>query len=195
MHIADGILPLSACAAAHAALWPAVWWTGRDAEPQEIVRLGVVSSALFAVSLVHVPLGGASVHFGLYGLAGILAGRRLPLALAAALLLQALLFQHGGLLTMGVNTWNMLAGGWLALLAWQRLPGPAGLRAGLAGAAGVMIPALLAAAELQLAGYGRGFWAVAGFYLPVALAEGVFAAAAVRFLLRSGGLAEHARQV
>jgi len=103
MHIADGILPVAWCGAAHGVSWGALYWLGRKIETEEGVRLGVLASATFVVSLIHFPLGGTSVHLGLYGLAGILAGRRAFPVIFAALLFQTVLFQHGGLLSLGIS--------------------------------------------------------------------------------------------
>ena len=143
MHIADGIIPNAWCGAAHAAAWAGVYGFGRKVEPSEIVRMGLLASAMFAVSLVHFPIGGTSVHLGLYGLAGILLGTRAIPVIFAALLFQTLLFQHGGLLSLGLNAVNMGAGALTAAILW-RLPvlKPATVpKAFLCGFAGIAIPA------------------------------------------------------
>lgn len=51
-----------------------------------------------------IPIPPSSVHPLMCGLIGIIVGRRAPLAFFPALLLQALLFQHGGITTLGANT-------------------------------------------------------------------------------------------
>lgn len=182
MHIADGILPAVWCGAAHGASWGALYWLGRKVETEEVVRLGMLASAAFVVSLVHFPLGGTSVHLGLYGLIGILAGRRAFAVLFAALLFQAVLFQHGGLVTLGVNAWNMGLGALAAACIWRLGAGPEWVRAFLAGFVGLLLPAMLIAGEFALAGYGKGFAFVAMLSVGVAAAEGLLTVAAVRFL-------------
>jgi cobalt/nickel transport system permease protein len=185
MHIADGILPVAACLAGHAAAWPAVYVCGRRVEPREASRMGLLAAAAFVSSLVHFPVAGTSIHLGLFGLLGVLLGRRAFPVVFSALLFQALLFQHGGLLTLGVNALNMGAGALAGWAVW-RLPGVAeGARAFGAGFVGVMTPALLMAAEFSLAGYGKGFYFVAGLYALAAAVEGAATAAAVGFLRRT----------
>lgn len=186
MHIADGIIPNLWCGAAHGLAWAGVYGFGRKVEPSEIVRMGLLASAMFAVSLVHFPIGGTSVHLGLYGLAGILLGARAIPVIFAALLFQTLLFQHGGLLSLGLNAVNMGSGALIAALLWRA---PLSRRAVLAkafacGFAGIAVPALLLATEFSMVGYGKGFFFIATLYAAAGALEGAITAAAVSFLLR-----------
>lgn len=182
MHIADGIIPNVWCGAAHAVSWASVYWLGKNLETEEVVRLGMLASASFVISLIHFPLGGTSVHLGLYGLAGILAGRRAFPVIFAALLFQTVLFQHGGLLTLGLNALNMGAGALLAAALWRIKAGPEAMRAFLCGLVGVLTPALLIATEFSLAGYGKGFFLMAALYLGAAIVEGLLTMGVVAFL-------------
>jgi cobalt/nickel transport system permease protein len=92
---------------------------------EKLPETALVSAALFLASLVHVPLGPSSIHLTLLGLAGILLGWSAVPALFIALLLQGLLFQFGGLLSLGVNTAVMgtaaLAGGGVYRLLLPRI--------------------------------------------------------------------------
>ncbi len=185
MHIADGILPAPVCIAAHVAALGGVSLLCRKVEPREVPRMGLMAAMTFTASLIHFPLGGTSMHLGLFGLAGILLGPRAFVVVYASLLLQAVLFQHGGLLTLGVNALNMGSGALLACLCW-RIPGlPAAGRAFLAGFTGTQLPALLMAGEFALAGYGKGFFVIAGLYLALATLEGIITGATVTFLERT----------
>ncbi|MFP5238842.1 MAG: cobalt transporter CbiM [Acidobacteriota bacterium] len=128
MHISEGILsaPVLASGAALAAVGLGVGI--RKLEGEALVRTGVLSAAFFAASLVHLPLGPASVHLILSGLMGAMLGWAAFPAIFVGLLLQALLFQFGGLTVLGVNTVVMglpavLAG--LALRPLLRKGGPA----------------------------------------------------------------------
>lgn len=76
-------------------------------DPESIPKVGVLSSAFFVASLIHVPIGPTSVHLVLNGLMGLLLGWAAFPAIMIALLLQGVLFQFGGLTTLGVNTVNM----------------------------------------------------------------------------------------
>jgi cobalt/nickel transport system permease protein len=182
MHIADGIVPNLWCAAAHGVSWAGVYWLGRRVETEEVVRLGMLASASFVISLIHFPMGGTSVHLGLYGLAGIVAGRRAFPVIFAALLFQTMLFQHGGLLALGLNALNMGTGALLAAALWRWKAGPESVRSFMCGFVGVLAPAFLIALEFSLAGYGKGFFFMAALYMSVALLEGLLTMIVVAFL-------------
>ncbi|HPW16812.1 MAG TPA: CbiM family transporter [Candidatus Aminicenantes bacterium] len=185
MHIADGILPVGAAAAADALALGTVSVLSRKIKAAEIPETGLMASALFLASLLHFPVAGTSVHLGLYGLAGVLLGPRSVPAVFVALLFQSLLFQHGGLVALGVNTVNMGLGALAAWLLW-RAPGRAGApRAFAAGFAGILVPAALMILEFRLIGYGRRILFLALVYVAVAALEGVLTAAAVAFLRKT----------
>ncbi len=182
MHIADGILPETACISGYVASAVGIWLFGREIEPEEVVRMGLISSAIFVISTFHFPVGGTSVHLGLYGLAGILLGRRSFPVIFTTLLFQALLFQHGGIFSLGVNAVNMGIGCLSAALIWRMKSIPEGARAVVAGFVGAMLPALMMALEFYLAGYGKGFTVVATIYSVVSLIEGAVTSFIVAFL-------------
>lgn len=71
---------------------------------EEIPKVSLVASAVFVASLIHIPIGPSSVHLIFAGLAGIMLGRAAFPAVFLAVLLQAIIFQHGGITTIGVNT-------------------------------------------------------------------------------------------
>lgn len=182
MHIADGILTEGPCIAAQAVSLAGVWFFGRKIEPEEVVRMGLISSAVFVVSTFHFPLGATSVHLGLYGLAGILLGRRSFPVIFTTLLFQALLFQHGGILSLGINALNMGTGALVAAAIWRMKSIPEGSRAVAAGFLGAILPAMMMALEFYLAGYGKGFSVIATLYTVVALIEGAVTSFIVTFL-------------
>jgi len=108
MHISDGVLS------------PQVWVSGyvitvglttyilaKKTDVSDIPKVSVVTSAIFVASLIHVPVGPTSVHLVLSGLAGITLGWSAFPAIFVALILQAFLFQHGGITTIGINTVNI----------------------------------------------------------------------------------------
>jgi len=95
-------------------------------EDDEIPRIALLTAAFFVVSLIHVPVPGlpSSAHLLFNGLLGVVLGRRAALAIPLGLLLQAILLQHGGLTTLGVNTCVMVLPAllaWQMFTAWQRL--------------------------------------------------------------------------
>jgi cobalt/nickel transport system permease protein len=182
MHIADGIIATEILVTANVVCVGALYLAGRRVEPEEIPRMGFVGASLFAVSLLHFPLAGTSVHAALLGLAGILLGRRVLPVLFVVLLFQALLFQHGGLLSVGLNTLNQAAGALVASVIWRSPLTSVVARAFLAGSVAILLPALLMGVEFMLSGYGRGMVYLLSLYWVVAVVEGVLAATAVRFL-------------
>jgi cobalt/nickel transport system permease protein len=184
MHIADGVLSLEICLAADAAAVAGVYCFGRRIRSEEVPRMGLMAAALFTVSLLHFPLAGTSIHLGLMGLAGILLGRRAFPVVFATLLFQSLLFQHGGLVTVGVNTLNMGGGALLAWLLWKFKPIPPVIRAFVAGFAGILLPAALMSLEFHISGYGRSIFYLMYVYVLTGAIEGVLTAVAVGFFRR-----------
>jgi cobalt/nickel transport system permease protein len=69
-----------------------------------IAKAGILSAAFFVASLIHVPVGPANAHLILNGLVGLLLGWAAFPAILVALVLQAVLFQFGGITGLGVNT-------------------------------------------------------------------------------------------
>jgi cobalt/nickel transport system permease protein len=181
MHIADGIIAAEIAVAADAAAVGALYFFGKRTASEEIPKMGIMAAALFVASLIHFPLAGTSVHLGLFGLAGILLGWRSVPVVFIALLFQSLLFQHGGLLSLGINVFNMSAGAAAAYIIWRMRPVPEIARAFLAGFAGIIVPALLMAAEFELSGYGRGIYYLMSVYAAVAAVEGILTVVIVGF--------------
>lgn len=161
----------------------------RRLDDEQLPRVAVVTAAFFVISLIHIPLGVTSAHLVLNGLVGLLLGWVAFPSLLVALLLQALLFGHGGLLALGVNTVTMavpavvchyLCGPWVA--------GPSAGRAlagaVLAGAVGVLGGAVLTAVVLWIAGeeFSILAGAVIGFHLVLAAVEGLVTGSVVLFV-------------
>jgi cobalt/nickel transport system permease protein len=117
-------------------------------------------------------------------LAGIILGKRSFPVIFTALLFQSLIFQHGGLLTLGVNAINMGAGAFVATMIWSIAKLPVYLRALLAGLAGIIIPALMMVTEFRLSGYGTGIGLLLAIYLLAAIIEAAITLSAVKFFLR-----------
>jgi len=107
MHISEGILApvILAGGGALTAAGTAVGLKSLDYE--EIPSLGILSAAFFVASLIHVPIGPVSAHLVLNGMLGLFLGWKAFPAILVGAALQALLFQFGGITTLGVNTLNM----------------------------------------------------------------------------------------
>lgn len=191
MHIAEGVLPgWMLCAGA--GLTAGGTWLGlRAMEEERLPQTALLSAAFFVASLIHVPLGPTSVHLLLNGLNGIVLGWIAFPSLLVALFLQALLFQFGGITTLGVNTFNMAFPGVVAWLLFGGMArrggrGLVALAGVLTAVLGVGLGALLVAGELALT--ARGFLPVARLalvaHLPVMGIEAVLTAATLSFLRR-----------
>lgn len=107
MHISEGILSLPVIATGYAVSAVGVGVSLKGLKDKDIVKTAVLSAAFFIASLIHVPIGPSNVHLILNGLLGLLLGPVSFCAIFVALLLQAILFQFGGLTSLGVNTFNM----------------------------------------------------------------------------------------
>lgn len=108
MHIPDGILPASVCITGYAATGGFTWYSlrqiNRDPNPQEnIPKASLLTAAFFVASWIHIPIPPTSVHLILNGLLGTMLGYYAFPAILIGLFFQAVMFQHGGLSTLGVN--------------------------------------------------------------------------------------------
>jgi cobalt/nickel transport system permease protein len=116
MHISEGILP-----AGWALLWfatsiPFIAWgvvqinRRKKLDPSYIPLLGIFGAAVFVFSVfpVPVPVAGSTAHPAGTGLSAIFPGPFASVVIAfISLLLQALFLAHGGLTTLGANTFSM----------------------------------------------------------------------------------------
>jgi cobalt/nickel transport system permease protein len=184
MHIADGVVPAGVAAAADVAALGMIYLGGRKVETEEIPRLGIFAVALFVVSLIHFPIGATSIHLGLYGMAGLLFGLRSIPVIFVSLLFQVLIFGHGGLLAIGLNTLVMGSGALAAWAVWKWLPLPRQVNSFLCGFLGILLPAVLVAVVLLFSLESRGMWFIVSVNLPAAVVEGVLTVGIYNFFTR-----------
>jgi cobalt/nickel transport system permease protein len=107
MHISEGVLsgPVLISGMVLAIAGTAIGLKKLDYD--RIARAGILSAAFFVASLIHFPIGLSSVHLILNGIVGLLLGWTAFPAILVALTLQAIIFQFGGITTLGVNTMIM----------------------------------------------------------------------------------------
>ncbi len=108
MHVPDGVLPTAVCAAGYVAAVPITWYSIRKinqaGDPRENVpKAALLTAAFFVASWIHIPVPPTSVHLVLSGLMGAVLGYFAFPAILIGLFLQAVMFGHGGLSTLGVN--------------------------------------------------------------------------------------------
>jgi cobalt/nickel transport system permease protein len=194
VHIPDGLLSPAIWAGAYAvsaaAIGIAARQAQRSAQESHLPLLGVMGAFVFAAQMVNFPLGfGTSGHLvGSVLLAVTLGPPAAMVVMTAVLLVQALVFQDGGLLALGANVFNMAVAGLLAgYLPWA-LWGRSRLR-WIALAAGgflsVAVSGALAMAELALSGVRIApvlAWTAAGLFAINGAIEGLLTVAIVRAL-------------
>ena len=190
MHISEGVLSpaVLGLGAALAALGTAVGLRRLDYE--RLMTVAMLAAAFFVGSLIHVPIGPASGHLVLNGLLGAILGWAAFPAILVALMLQAVLFQYGGITVLGVYTFNMALPAVLCFYLMRPLmirPGRTRLvGAFCCGALAVAGAGLLTA--LSLAYTDQGFVRAAQLlflaHVPVMIVEGIVTALTVSFLAR-----------
>ncbi len=189
MHISEGILsaPVLGVGAGLTAAGCAVGLKKMDYK--DIPKVAVLSSGFFVASLIHVPLGPTSVHLILNGLVGLLLGWAVFPAILIALFLQAILFQFGGITTLGVNTFNMALPGLVAFYLFSKATRgknhfKAIVAAFLAGVTGVLFAGIFVAISLVFTGKPFLFLAktVIFAHVPVMIIEGIVTSFIVVFL-------------
>jgi len=174
MHIADGILPVEISIVANVAALTLVYAGSRKVSSEEISKMGVFAAALFIVSLIHIPIAGVSIHLGLYGFAGMLFGLRAIPILFVNLLFQSLIFQHGGLLSLGLNTLTMGSGALAGGAVWHWLKFNRQAKSYICGFLGILVPAVFMALLFIISDYGKGMAAILTVYfIPAALEGGL----------------------
>ena len=190
MHISEGVLSGPVLAGGWALSAVGVGLGLKRLDYDRLMTVAILSAAFFVGSLIHVPIGPVSAHLILNGLLGAILGPAAFPAIAVALLLQAVLFQYGGLIVLGANVFDMAGPAVACAFAF----GPLMRRAGKARAVGafccgffaVLLAALLTACALALS--GEGFMATAKAivvaHVPIMLVEGAVTAMAVGFLAK-----------
>lgn len=188
MHISEGVLSpaVLASGAGLAVVGTAIGLKKLDYEA--IPRVAILSAAFFVASLIHVPVGPVGAHLVLNGLMGLLLGWMAFPAILIALLLQALLFQFGGLTVLGVNTVTMAAPAVICFYSYRALLRRKGTAAAVGafacGATAILLSGLLVAAALIST--GQAFLEVAELvllaHIPIVIIEGIITLFIFQFL-------------
>jgi cobalt/nickel transport system permease protein len=190
MHISEGVLsaPVLLGGAALAVVGTAIGL--RKTDQDRIMTVAILSAAFFIASLVHVPIGPANAHLVLNGLLGVMLGWAAFPSILVALVLQAVLFQYGGLTSLGVNTFNMAAPAVLCYIVFRPLLARSQAHrfaaAFACGFLAVLMSGLLTAASLALSGdmFTAAAGALLAAHLPVMVVEGVITGFAYTFLAK-----------
>ncbi|MCD4768431.1 MAG: cobalt transporter CbiM [Methanosarcinales archaeon] len=190
VHISDGILPWELLLSGWAITAVILACTLKKMKIDDVPKLSVITAAVFVASLIHFQAGPTSVHLVLSGFAGVTLGILAYPCIFIAVVMQAFLFQHGGVTTIGINTVNM---GVPALISFFIFKAGMKLNIGIskneilfgaiAGGTAVALAVLLLAVELLLT--GEEFTEVTTFvvaaHIPVILVEAIFTGVIVGF--------------
>ncbi len=193
MHIADGVAT-AAVAGSGVALAAAGVTIGLKAmRDEQIPRAALMAAVIFVSSVaIRLPFGPSSVHPLLNGLAGLILGWASIPVFLVSLFMQTLLFQFGGITTLGINTVTMGFPAVACFYIFNRpirkaeTSGKVFVLGLAAGSTALVLSFVLWSAALILS--GRQFEVIVGLALGPNLAlmiiEGLFTGFVVSFLAR-----------
>jgi len=199
MHIPDGFLNMATAAGTYAVSAGAVGYsikkTNKKLGEKQVPLVGVMAAFIFAAQMLNFPVaGGTSGHLIGGALAAILLGPWTGLlVMTSVLIVQALVFQDGGITALGANVLNMgIIASFLGYYVYKAVATALGQgRKGgiiggfLAGWASVFIAAVACAIELALSGTSPlqiALPAMAGVHALIGIGEGLITAAVLSFI-------------
>lgn len=190
MHISEGVVSAPVLVVGWALTAGGTALGLKRLDYDRLMTVAILSAAFFVASLIHVPIGPVSVHLILNGLLGAILGFAAFPAICVALLLQAMLFQFGGLIVLGVNTFDMALPAVVSFLVFGPLMRAGGIKRSIGafccGFFAVLLAGCLTAAALALS--GEAFVATAKVILvahvPIMCIEGVLTTMVVAFLAK-----------
>jgi len=194
MHISDGVLSLPVIIAGWVItivlLAVTLRWASRRGDiASEIPKLSVLTGAFFVASLIHIDIPPSSAHLILNGLLGIVLGPLCYVAMFIGLTLQALLFQHGGITVIGINTLNVGVPGlicYLTFLAGYKRKISLPVLGGICGGLAIILTVACLVCVLVIS--GDQFFVVAQLlaiaHIPIMIVEAVVSGAVVGYLVR-----------
>ena len=200
LHAPDGFFSLPVAIAGYVVVALVIAFaarqTNRELSERMVPMMGVMGAFIFAAQMINFPVaGGTSGHLVGGALAAIILGPWAAILVMTAVVgLQALLFQDGGLVVLGINLFNMSIVSVLAGYGVYRAVGFFGLPSkttltvgGFAGAwVSVMVAAVFAAFQLALSGTSPlqlALPALAGVHALIGIGEGLITVFALSFIL------------
>jgi cobalt/nickel transport system permease protein len=195
MHIPDGFLepkvwiPLAAISGA--AVATASKKISKNMDERMVPLMGVLAAFVFAAQMVNFPIGGGTSGHLMGGvlIAAILGPHAALLIMATILILQALLFQDGGITALGANIFNMgvvgALSGYVIFKGINRITGSARFSVFVASWFSVVAAASIAAVELSLSGVvplKASLPAMAGVHAVIGIGEGAVTIAALELI-------------
>ncbi len=198
MHIPDGFIGPGTAVVTYAASAGMVALGARKTRQElgerRVPLMGVMAAFIFAAQMINFKVaGGTSGHLLGAALAAILLGPWAgSLVITAVLIVQALIFQDGGIMALGANVLNMaVVGIWVAWGTYRGLgrliPGERWLwpRAILAAWLSVVVAATAASLELAISGVSPlsvVLPAMVGVHILIGIGEGLITGAVLAFV-------------
>jgi len=171
------------------------------ADPVYLPRIALIGAVVFVISVWHipVPVTGSSSHPVGTPLASIIIGPFAAVVISAIALFFQAFIAHGGLTTIGANTFSMgIAGAFGGYFVYRLLKNisPLWISAGMAGLVGSMLTYMTTALQLALSlnpGDVMYYWKLysLGFIptqLPLAFAEFAFTAYVIKYISETRGM-------
>ena len=158
----------------------------------DVPKISVITAAVFVASLIHFQIGPTSFHLIFSGFAGVTLGILAYPCIFIAVVMQFFLFQHGGLTTIGINTFNM---GVPAIISFFIFKAGMKLNIGvsknevlfgaIAGGTAVALAVLLLAVQLLVTGeeFTEVTTLVVAAHIPLILVEAIFTGVIAGFLV------------
>ncbi|MGQ9631922.1 MAG: energy-coupling factor ABC transporter permease [bacterium] len=203
MHIPDGFLSapvwIATSAVSAGAVGLSVKRVGKSLDEKQVPLMGVVGAFIFAAQMVNFPIAsGTSGHLVGAVLATLLLGPyAATLIMAAILIVQALLFQDGGITALGANILNMgvvgaILGYGIYIFLKRLIPGTKGaiVSSFLTAFVVVVISSAFASVEIALSGIiplKVVLGAMVSVHALIGVGEGIITAAALAFIVRVRG--------
>ena len=192
MHIPDGFLEpkvwVSLTAVSAAAVAYASKKVSKNLDEKKVPLMGVIAAFVFAAQMVNFPVGGGTSGHLMGGvlIATIMGPFAALLMISTVLIIQALLFQDGGITALGANIFNMgIVGAGLGYLTFKGLnmvTGNLNLAVFTASWLSVVTAAGIAAAELSISGVipiSVSLPAMTGVHAIIGIGEGAITIAAL----------------
>ncbi len=203
MHIPDGFLSFPVMTAAWifaiGLLAISLKKVEADYQDRAVPLMGVCAAFIFAAQMINFPIpGGTSGHLLGGTLAGVLLGPWAgSLVMSIVFMVQALIFQDGGIIALGANIFNMgligTFGGYYLFRTLRNLIDRHQFRGLVIGTAiaswfSVVVASALVAVELAISGtvpLAVGLPSMVGWHIMIGLGEALVTVSTVTFIWRS----------
>ncbi|MDR2443999.1 MAG: cobalt transporter CbiM [Deltaproteobacteria bacterium] len=190
MHISEGVLSIPVLASGAVLTVAGVGLGLRRLNIDNLPKTAVMTAAFFTASFIRLQVGPSSVHLMLNGLIGIMMGWAAFPVILIGLLIQALLFQYGGIINLGVNTLNValpavLFGFIFRPMVMNPKTSVCSVGSFAVGFLSISLTALMVCAALLLTdpvSYKLAAMTILVAHVPVMFIEGVIALLCVRFV-------------